>query len=128
MTQENAFLEIYDHRTIYPNPLRLSSATASASPRASAAVVLGRRALSNVVASQAQLHAKWGGIVPEAAARALDAERPRDVELRIHLSEAAEFLRWLDGKIARWWMPDEVLIVDEIPLGATGKIDKKSLV
>ena len=37
----------------------------------------------------------------------------------------AEFLAFLDGKIARWWMPDEVLFVDDIPLGATGKIDKK---
>jgi fatty-acyl-CoA synthase len=38
---------------------------------------------------------------------------------------AAEFATWLDGKIARWWMPDEILFVDDIPLGATGKIDKK---
>jgi fatty-acyl-CoA synthase len=36
-----------------------------------------------------------------------------------------EFLRFLDGKIARWWMPDDVVFVDDIPLGATGKIDKK---
>jgi fatty-acyl-CoA synthase len=36
-----------------------------------------------------------------------------------------EFLRYLDGKIARWWMPDDVIFVEEIPLGATGKIDKK---
>ena len=36
-----------------------------------------------------------------------------------------EFLRFLDGKIARWWMPDAVEFVDDIPLGATGKIDKK---
>ena len=32
---------------------------------------------------------------------------------------------YLDGKIAKWWMPDDVLFVPEIPLGATGKIDKK---
>jgi fatty-acyl-CoA synthase len=38
---------------------------------------------------------------------------------------AAEFVAHLEGKIARWWMPDEVLFVEEIPLGATGKIDKK---
>jgi fatty-acyl-CoA synthase len=38
-----------------------------------------------------------------------------------------EILGFLEGKIARWWMPDEVLFVDEIPLGATGKIDKKRL-
>ena len=36
-----------------------------------------------------------------------------------------EFLDFLDGKIAKWWMPDDVVFVDEIPLGATGKIDKK---
>ena len=35
-----------------------------------AAVVLGRRVLSNAVASQMELHAQWGGVVPEAAARA----------------------------------------------------------
>ncbi|WP_425997564.1 long-chain-fatty-acid--CoA ligase [Caulobacter sp. DWR1-3-2b1] len=36
-----------------------------------------------------------------------------------------EFLAFLEGKIAKWWMPDDVLFVDDIPLGATGKIDKK---
>ncbi len=36
-----------------------------------------------------------------------------------------EFLAHLDGKIAKWWMPDDVLFVDDIPLGATGKLDKK---
>lgn len=36
----------------------------------SAAVVIGRKVLSNVVSSQVELHRKWGGIVPEAAARA----------------------------------------------------------
>ncbi len=36
----------------------------------SVAVVRGRRVLSNVVSSQIELHKKWGGIVPEAAARA----------------------------------------------------------
>ncbi|WP_454761163.1 long-chain-fatty-acid--CoA ligase [Caulobacter segnis] len=36
-----------------------------------------------------------------------------------------EFIDFLHGKIAKWWMPDDVLFVDDIPLGATGKIDKK---
>jgi fatty-acyl-CoA synthase len=40
-------------------------------------------------------------------------------------AEPGEFLRFLDGKIAKWWMPDDVVFVDDIPLGATGKIDKK---
>ena len=38
-----------------------------------------------------------------------------------------EMLDHLDGRIARWWMPDEVVFLDEIPLGPTGKIDKKAL-
>jgi fatty-acyl-CoA synthase len=39
----------------------------------------------------------------------------------------AEFLDFLEGKIAKWWTPDDVLFVSDIPLGATGKIDKKIL-
>ncbi|HYD44593.1 MAG TPA: long-chain-fatty-acid--CoA ligase, partial [Phenylobacterium sp.] len=40
-------------------------------------------------------------------------------------AEKGEFLSFLEGKIAKWWMPDDVAFVDDIPLGATGKIDKK---
>ena len=40
-------------------------------------------------------------------------------------SSKDEFLGFLEGKIAKWWMPDDVVFVDDIPLGATGKIDKK---
>jgi len=36
-----------------------------------------------------------------------------------------EHLDFLVSKIAKWWMPDDVVFVDDIPLGATGKIDKK---
>jgi fatty-acyl-CoA synthase len=42
-------------------------------------------------------------------------------------AQKADFLDFLEGKIARWWMPDDVVFIDEIPLGATGKIDKKLL-
>ena len=38
-----------------------------------------------------------------------------------------EVLAYLDGKIARWWMPDDVQVVEKIPLGATGKINKLAL-
>lgn len=38
-----------------------------------------------------------------------------------------EHLNFLQGRIAKWWMPDDVVFVDDIPLGATGKIDKKTL-
>jgi fatty-acyl-CoA synthase len=36
-----------------------------------------------------------------------------------------EFLKHLEGKIAKWWTPDDVVFVESVPLGATGKIDKK---
>jgi len=36
-------------------------------------------------------------------------------------------LAHLDGKIAKWWMPDDVALVEKIPLGATGKINKLAL-
>ena len=38
-----------------------------------------------------------------------------------------ELLAFLSGKIAKWWMPDDVQFVDEIPHTATGKIQKTLL-
>jgi fatty-acyl-CoA synthase len=38
-----------------------------------------------------------------------------------------EILAHLDGRIAKWWMPDDVSFVDEIPHTATGKISKMEL-
>jgi fatty-acyl-CoA synthase len=38
-----------------------------------------------------------------------------------------EMLAWFEGKIARWWTPDAVEFVDELPHGATGKINKVGL-
>ena len=36
-------------------------------------------------------------------------------------------LEYMNGKIAKWWMPDDVAFVDEIPHTATGKIQKLAL-
>ena len=38
-----------------------------------------------------------------------------------------ELLAFYEGKIAKWWMPDDVQFVEAIPLGATGKILKTKL-
>jgi fatty-acyl-CoA synthase len=38
-----------------------------------------------------------------------------------------ELLAFLEGKIAKWWMPDDVAFVKEIPHTATGKILKTAL-
>ena len=38
-----------------------------------------------------------------------------------------EILDYMTGKIAKWWMPDDVAFVEEIPHTATGKIQKLAL-
>ena len=38
-----------------------------------------------------------------------------------------EMLAFMEGKVAKWWMPDDVVFVDEIPHTATGKIQKTTL-
>lgn len=38
-----------------------------------------------------------------------------------------DMLAYLEGKIAKWWMPDDVVFIDEIPHTATGKIQKITL-
>jgi fatty-acyl-CoA synthase len=41
--------------------------------------------------------------------------------------ERSELLQFFDGKVPRWWVPDDVQFVDSIPLGATGKMLKNRL-
>ncbi len=38
-----------------------------------------------------------------------------------------DILGFMQGKIAKWWMPDDVAFVNEIPHTATGKIQKTTL-
>ncbi|MEC7734579.1 MAG: long-chain-fatty-acid--CoA ligase [Pseudomonadota bacterium] len=38
-----------------------------------------------------------------------------------------DILSFLEDKLAKWWMPDDVVFVDEIPHTATGKIQKLTL-
>jgi fatty-acyl-CoA synthase len=38
-----------------------------------------------------------------------------------------DMLKFFEGKIAKWWTPDDVVFVDAIPLGATGKMQKIKL-
>jgi len=57
------------------------------------------------------------------------SERPLLIIVREKGSEVTkeEILGFLDGKIAKWWMPDDVAFVDVIPHSATGKISKLEL-
>ena len=56
-------------------------------------------------------------------------ERPLLVVTKKPGSEVTrdELLHFYDGKIAKWWTPDDVVFVDSIPLGATGKMQKNKL-
>jgi fatty-acyl-CoA synthase len=38
-----------------------------------------------------------------------------------------EILKFYEGKIAKWWMPDDVVFVPELPHTATGKLSKLTL-
>ncbi|MAK97985.1 MAG: AMP-dependent synthetase [Citromicrobium sp.] len=85
------------------NPAEIE-AIVGAHPDVSQAAVIGRE------------HAKWG-------------ERP---VLLVELRDGAEIgdealLDTLDGKVASWWRPDSVLRLANMPLAATGKIDKLRL-
>ncbi|MDO8700852.1 MAG: 3-(methylthio)propionyl-CoA ligase [Undibacterium sp.] len=41
--------------------------------------------------------------------------------------DVKELLHFYEGKIAKWWTPDDVVFIDALPLGATGKIQKNKL-
>jgi len=62
-------------------------------------------------------HSKW-------------SERPLLIVVRGSESQdltAEEMLSWFDGKIAKWWTPDAVEFIDELPHTATGKVQKVKL-
>ena len=44
-----------------------------------------------------------------------------------HEPSKADILEYLTGKVANWWLPDDVVFVEELPHGATGKVSKKTL-
>ena len=57
------------------------------------------------------------------------AERPLLVIVRKpgKAPEKSDVLGFMQGKVAKWWMPDDVVFVAEIPHTATGKIQKMVL-
>jgi len=56
-------------------------------------------------------------------------ERPLLIIVRKQGQDASKdhILKFLDGKIAKWWTPDDVVFVDSLPHGATGKLQKMTL-
>jgi fatty-acyl-CoA synthase len=61
-------------------------------------------------------HPKWG-------------ERPfAAVVIRPEMTlTQAEVLEFLSGRVASWWLPDEVVFIEEIPKTSVGKFSKKDL-
>jgi fatty-acyl-CoA synthase len=61
-------------------------------------------------------HPKWG-------------ERPLLIAVRRPGAEAdrTAILDYLAGKVASWWLPDDVIFVEELPHTATGKLMKTAL-
>ena len=78
--------------------------TAMAHPAVAEAAVVGVR------------HPKWD-------------ERPlaaRGAETR-RASDARRLLAFFEGRVAKWWMPDDVVFLDALPHTATGKLLKTKL-
>jgi fatty-acyl-CoA synthase len=78
--------------------------------------IVGTHPAVGLAAVIARADAKWG-------------ERPvLIVEWRQGRSaDAHALLEFLRDKVAGWWLPDQILNVDAMPLAATGKIDKNQL-
>ncbi len=78
--------------------------------------IAGRHPAVSMAAVVAAAHSKWD-------------ERPLLLVTLIEgqTLDSQEMLDFLEGKIAKWWMPDAVIVIDEMPMTATGKIRKLTL-
>ena len=78
-------------------------------------IAVGHPSIANAAAIAA-VHEKWDERPVLIAVKAQGAEITED-----------ELLAFYDGKIAKWQIPDKVIFVDELPIGATGKVLKIKL-
>jgi fatty-acyl-CoA synthase len=78
--------------------------TAVAHPAVAEAAVVGVR------------HPKWDERPLLIVVRKKDAQVTRE-----------ELLKFFEGKVAKWWMPDDVVFVEQLPHTATGKLLKTKL-
>ena len=49
------------------------------------------------------------------------------VQARARTLTKEEVLEFLDGRVAKWWLPDDVVFIDEVPKTSVGKFSKKDL-
>lgn len=54
-------------------------------------------------------------------------ERPAAFVVRAEGSDIGEeeLIEFLEPRVAKWWLPDKIVFIDEIPKTGTGKFDKK---
>lgn len=78
--------------------------------------IVGRDARVGQVAVIGGTHPKWG------ERPVLVLELPDDAQI-----EPESFVDALRGKVADWWLPDTIVRLAQMPLAATGKIDKARL-
>ena len=78
-------------------------------------IAVGHPAIASAAAIAAR-HEKWD-------------ERPVIIAVKTAEGDVSEedIINYYEGKIAKWQIPDKVIFVDALPLGATGKILKKEL-
>ena len=62
------------------------------------------------------LHAKWD-------------ERPLLLIVKATNEDPSkeDILKYLEDKVAKWWLPDDIVFVEELPHTATGKLLKTGL-
>ena len=57
---------------------------------------------------------------------AIAEDAPREFQF-VNVCCPASVLAIYEGKIPSWWLPDAVVVVDELPHTATGKVHKLTL-
>ena len=76
-------------------------------------IAIGHPKIANAAVIAAR-HKKWD-------------ERPIVIAVKSEDVSEADILGFYEGKVAKWQIPDKVIFVDELPLGATGKVVKVKL-
>lgn len=51
----------------------------------------------------------------------------KQFESTTNLISKEELVQHLGSKVAKWWIPDDILFVKEIPKTSVGKFDKKKM-
>ena len=56
-------------------------------------------------------------------------ERPMACVVRSKDSEisARDIISWLDERVVKWWIPERVEFIEEVPKTSVGKFSKKTL-